>query len=269
MARDRATAVVAAVALAALAIAPWSGVTGASALVRAFSGETMMWPLRRRVARHAAVLGARSRHVDGARRRGGAGVGHRLRICRRHRGRRLRPGRRAGAGRADGLSRASRRPARPLRRRSDGRDDRRRHRRAAAAVHLLSGRQIAVVRRSRQQGEFRARARRRAPADGGHLVDRLPGRRRPLRRRDQFGAARRDRRRAVHAPRPRAGAGRAARRTALLGPPQGDVDPADHHAAVRDRAGAGRAVRSHRPHHGVVRAPSAFPARAGSTACPA
>jgi iron(III) transport system permease protein len=45
MARDRATAVVAAFALAVLAIAPWSGVTGSSALVRAFSGEGMFWPL--------------------------------------------------------------------------------------------------------------------------------------------------------------------------------------------------------------------------------
>ena len=53
MARDRATAVVAAVALAAIAIAPWSGITGASALLRALSGETMLWPL---VAASLAVL---------------------------------------------------------------------------------------------------------------------------------------------------------------------------------------------------------------------
>jgi len=45
MARDRATAVVAAVALGALAIAPWSGASGPSALIRAFSGESLFWPL--------------------------------------------------------------------------------------------------------------------------------------------------------------------------------------------------------------------------------
>ena len=45
MARDRATAVVAAVALGALAIAPWSGASGPSALIRAFSGESVFWPL--------------------------------------------------------------------------------------------------------------------------------------------------------------------------------------------------------------------------------
>jgi len=44
MARDRATAVVAAVALGALAIAPWSGASGPSALIRAFSGESLFWP---------------------------------------------------------------------------------------------------------------------------------------------------------------------------------------------------------------------------------
>ena len=61
------------------------------------------------------------------------------------------------------------------------------------------------------------------------------------------------RRRAVDAARPRARAGRAARRPALRGPAQGDVDPADHHAAVRDRAGAGRAVRTHGARHGLAR----------------
>ena len=50
---------------------------------------------------------------------------------------------------------------------------------------------------------------------------------------------------------------------------RGDVDPADHHAAVRHRAGAGRAVRPHRARHRLARARSAFRARAGSTACPA
>jgi len=45
MARDRATAVVAAVALAALAVLPWSGLSGPSALLRAVSGEALFWPL--------------------------------------------------------------------------------------------------------------------------------------------------------------------------------------------------------------------------------
>ena len=45
MTRDRATAVVAFVALAALAVVPWSGVSGPSALLRAVSGEGMFWPL--------------------------------------------------------------------------------------------------------------------------------------------------------------------------------------------------------------------------------
>ena len=45
MARDRATAVVAAVALVALAVVPWSGISGPSALLRAVSGEALFWPL--------------------------------------------------------------------------------------------------------------------------------------------------------------------------------------------------------------------------------
>jgi iron(III) transport system permease protein len=44
-ARDRATAVVAAVAVAALAIAPWALGGGASALSRALAGATSFWPL--------------------------------------------------------------------------------------------------------------------------------------------------------------------------------------------------------------------------------
>ena len=44
-ARDRATAVVAAFALVALAIVPWSGASGPSALLRAFYGEGIFWPL--------------------------------------------------------------------------------------------------------------------------------------------------------------------------------------------------------------------------------
>ena len=51
---------------------------------------------------------------------------------------------------------------------------------------------------------------------------------------------------------------------------EADVDPADRHAAVRDRAGAGRAVRPHRHRHRLARrVRSAFRARAGSTDCPA
>ena len=114
----------------------------------------------------------------------------------------------------------------------------------------------------RHEGKFRARARRRAPVHRRHLVASTASRRHALRRRDQFGAARVDRRRAVDAARPRAGARRAARRPALLGPPQGDVDPADHHAAVRDRAGAGRAVRAHGAHHRLARARVRHPAHA-------
>ncbi|MBK7471812.1 MAG: iron ABC transporter permease [Betaproteobacteria bacterium] len=45
MARDRATVVVAAVALAALVAAPWAATGGPSALLRAFSGEAVLWPL--------------------------------------------------------------------------------------------------------------------------------------------------------------------------------------------------------------------------------
>ena len=52
MTRDRATAVVAAVALAALAVVPWS-TSGTSALLRALSGEGMFWPL---IAASAATL---------------------------------------------------------------------------------------------------------------------------------------------------------------------------------------------------------------------
>jgi iron(III) transport system permease protein len=43
--RDRATAVIAAVALAALVIVPWAATGGPSALVRALSGATSLWPL--------------------------------------------------------------------------------------------------------------------------------------------------------------------------------------------------------------------------------
>ena len=43
--RDRATIVVAAFALAALALAPWAAGGAASALIRAFSGATSLWPL--------------------------------------------------------------------------------------------------------------------------------------------------------------------------------------------------------------------------------
>ena len=47
-----------------------------------------------------------------------------------------------------------------------------------------------------------------------------------------------------------------------------DVDPADHHAAVRDRAGAGRAVRPHRSCHRLARGSVRHRrARAGSTGC--
>ena len=45
MTRDRATAGVAAVALAALAVVPWSGVSGPSGLTRAFAGDASFWPL--------------------------------------------------------------------------------------------------------------------------------------------------------------------------------------------------------------------------------
>ena len=41
--------------------------------------------------------------------------------------------------------------------------------------------------------------------------------------------------------------------TALRRHRAADVDPADHHAAVRDRARAGRAVRPHRARHGLAR----------------
>ena len=50
----------------------------------------------------------------------------------------------------------------------------------------------------------------------------------------------------LDAARPRARARRPARRQALRGPAEGDVDTADHHAAVRHSARAGRAVRPHR-----------------------
>ena len=45
MARDRATVAIAAIALAALAAAPWAATGGPSALLRAFSGEAVLWPL--------------------------------------------------------------------------------------------------------------------------------------------------------------------------------------------------------------------------------
>ena len=51
--RDRATIVVAALALAALVLAPWSAGVGPSALMRALSGATSQWPL---IAVAAAVL---------------------------------------------------------------------------------------------------------------------------------------------------------------------------------------------------------------------
>ena len=54
-----------------------------------------------------------------------------------------------------------------------------------------------LCRGARRAGQFRAAARRRAPADRGHLGLGLLRRRHALRRRDQFGAARDDRRRAV------------------------------------------------------------------------
>lgn len=45
IARDRATAVVAAFSLVALAVVPWAATGGPSALLRAFSGESLLWPL--------------------------------------------------------------------------------------------------------------------------------------------------------------------------------------------------------------------------------
>src|SRR3989442_12450449 len=50
---DRTTIVVAALALAALVLAPWSAGGGPSALMRALSGATSQWPL---IAAAAAVL---------------------------------------------------------------------------------------------------------------------------------------------------------------------------------------------------------------------
>src|SRR2546426_4070652 len=51
--RDRATIVVAALALAALVLAPWGPPGGGSALMRALSGATSQWPL---IAAATAVL---------------------------------------------------------------------------------------------------------------------------------------------------------------------------------------------------------------------
>ena len=137
---------------------------------------------------------------------------------------------------------------------ADDRDDRRRHRGAADRLHLLSGRQRAHRR------ACSTRAARFAPGLVGErlLTADIWG----------FGCLGGGTRCgvainsallativgvAVDAARPRARARRAARRQALRGPAEGDVDPADHHAAVRHRAGARRAVRPHRPRHRLAR----------------
>jgi len=70
MARDRATAVVAAVALAALAAVPWAATGGPSALLRAFSGEALLWPLLA-----ASLTTAVEPLPDGVRRMRTGGVG--------------------------------------------------------------------------------------------------------------------------------------------------------------------------------------------------
>jgi iron(III) transport system permease protein len=97
MARDRATAVVAAFALAVLAIAPWSGVSGPSALVRAFSGEGVFWPLIAASARNACALGVGQGRVDSVGRLAWRAVGFGVRVRCGHERRRVRRRRRAGA----------------------------------------------------------------------------------------------------------------------------------------------------------------------------
>ncbi len=54
-ARDRATAVVAAFALLALAVVPWALDGGPSALARALAGASSLWPLIGRGRRDAPV----------------------------------------------------------------------------------------------------------------------------------------------------------------------------------------------------------------------
>ena len=136
----------------------------------------------------------------------------------------------------------------------DGRDHRRRDRRAARDLHLLPGRARRSSRRVFDaQGRFAPQLAVAAAADRRHLGPGLPRRRHALRRGDQFGAARDDRRHAVDADRPRASRWSCSAAAALCRRAEADVDPADRHAAVRDRAGAGRAVRPHRPRHRLAR----------------
>ena len=203
----------------------------------------------RGVARRARALGEGQGRMDGVGGRACGDMGTRLGIRRGHPGRRVRRRRGAGAWRVDRLLCPGDRAQRRLRRRSHSGDDRRRHCGAAAAVHLLPGRQVAALRRARHERQPRAGSRRRAPVHCRHLVPRLLRGRRALWCRGQLGTARRHCRRALDAARSRPGPRRAARRPALFRAAQSDVDPADHHAAVRDRDRARRAVRTDRAHH--------------------
>ena len=137
-------------------------------------------------------------------------------------------------------------------------------------IHLLSGPQHS---RQRVPGRWRrvladARSRPRDAAEG--LGPRLPYRRSALRRRLEHAAARADLRRRHDRARPCLRAGRRAHEFPLQEAAARDVDPADHHAAVRHRPRADTAVRPLRRAQSISRVePWASSRRAGSTACPA
>ena len=207
---------------------------------------------RRRSGGRDGIRVARARSCHRRHRRLRRALGVRGRLRRGTEGAVVRHRRRGRAPRAHRRVRASDREAGTLRRRHGGGDDRRGHRRPAAALRVLPGGQGARRRAVRRRRPVRARPRGAAPAHPGHLEPGLLRQRHALRRRHQLRGAGDDRGRRLDADRPRAGARRAARRAALCRDHAAAVGTADHHAAVRAGARAGRAVRSHRRGDGLA-----------------
>ena len=154
------------------------------------------------------------------------------------------PRRGADALRIRDAVRARARRARVLQRR---RVHRRLHRgdpRVDGDLHVLPGPNIMVSAFQDDGGAFSLVSVPRARDAAEGLGSGLPDRRAPLRRRLEHAAARADLRRRDDRTRPRVRAGGRAHELPLQEAAARDVDPADHHAAVRHRSGADPALRS-------------------------
>ena len=122
----------------ALLVVPWAAAGGPSALLRAIRGAHDMWPLL--LGAVVALVCAWREFDRGTAIAAGAAVvwAFGAALAAGHRGAVVRLGRGDRARRADRRVRARDRAARRVRGRSDGGDHRRRHRRAARHLHLLS-----------------------------------------------------------------------------------------------------------------------------------